>query len=200
MITPDSVEVEVERGPAVGTWEVRFVAPALPGTLALFAGILTLHRLDILAATIRKLPDGTVHDAFEVHPMPGASVDSALAETLRAQATAALAGRLNVAAALRALRREFVAGSHDAPEIVFETASEITTGVRVRTPDRPGLLHDLASALTAHGLRTRSITVLTVGGVARDTFRVVDAAGQPPVSPELFDRLRPALERAATGY
>ena len=53
------------------------------------------------------------------------------------------------------------------------------TAVRVSAPDRPGLLHDLAQAVSATGLNIRWAKVLTVDGTAIDTFHVVDSEGEP---------------------
>jgi len=53
------------------------------------------------------------------------------------------------------------------------------TAVRVTAPDRPGLLHDLAQAVSATDLNIRWAKVLTVDGMAIDTFHVVDADGGP---------------------
>jgi UTP:GlnB (protein PII) uridylyltransferase len=69
----------------------------------------------------------------------------------------------------------------------------------VRAADRVGLLHDLALALSSLGLDIRSVTALTSDGVARDTFRVVDAFGQPPRDPGLLARTQAAMLEAADG-
>jgi UTP:GlnB (protein PII) uridylyltransferase len=65
----------------------------------------------------------------------------------------------------------------------------------VRTADRLGLLHDIAASLTRHGFRTRSLTVLTYGGQAHDSFRVVDAGGSPIRDEMLLAAVRDDLLR-----
>ena len=66
--------------------------------------------------------------------------------------------------------------------------------MRVSAPDRPGLLHDLARAVSATGLDIRWAKVLTVDGLAVDTFHVVGPDGSvvddPGVLGHLAMRLR----------
>ncbi len=188
-----TVHAEVERGSVLGSWRVAFRSEAVPGTLAVFAGVLSLARLDISSALVSKRADGTVHDAFDVHPLEGAALCPADAEGLARAAADAMAGKLNLGLELRDLRRRFPATSSAAPVVEIVTDSEFTTGVKVRAADRPGLLYDIASALTRHGMRTRSLTVLTFGGQANDTFRVVDSAGAAPTSAPALERLRADL-------
>ena len=66
-----------------------------------------------------------------------------------------------------------------APIRVQTVSAGFDTAVRVSAPDRPGLLHDLAQAVSATGLNIRWAKVLTVDGMAIDTFHVVDADGGP---------------------
>ena len=66
-----------------------------------------------------------------------------------------------------------------APIKVQTVSAGFDTAVRVSAPDRPGLLHDLAQAVSATGLNIRWAKVLTVDGMAIDTFHVVDSEGGP---------------------
>lgn len=196
-ITHD-LTVTVSPGAASGTIVVEFHAEALPGTLAVFAGLLTIEGLDIYSATIHKYEDGTVRDQFEVRATHPRVDHDLLARHLCVKARNALLRRSSVAEQLRALPPRTTAALDCDPQVEFEMGSEITTGIRVRAADRPGLLHDLAWVLTENGLRTRSISVLTIAGIARDVFRVVDADGRPPVSKAKLEAVRAALLAACS--
>ena len=187
------VTAKVVAGPVTGTWTVTFKAAAVPGTLAVLAGTLSAARLDIVSAVIGLSADGTVADAFDVVPLDGGELEPTDAERLAAAASLALSGRHDLSAQLAQLRQRHPATSSVAPSVDFQLDSELTTGVRIVCADRPGLLHDLAAALTAHGLRTRSISVLTFGGRAHDVFRIVDANSNPPKDQRVLGRVRDDL-------
>lgn len=194
-----TVEASLEPAPMGDEYTVHFSSEALPGTLAVFAGVLALEGLDIGSAVVRKTLDGRVHDSFEIRAVDGGALSPDTANRLAVQAMSALNGGMDLAARLRAVRGGLSAKRSDVETLVeIETGSEFSTGVKVRTADRVGLLHDLAAALTAHGMRTRSLTVLTFDGRAHDTFRIVDANGAAPVSPVELEALSTALVAAAT--
>ena len=46
-------------------------------------------------------------------------------------------------------------------------------------PDRPGLLHDVARAVSTEGVTIRWAKVQTIEGIARDTFHIVGPDGGP---------------------
>lgn len=179
-VTGRTVKAEVERGRGLGDWIVKFESEAVPGTLAIFAGVLTLARLDITSAIVRKSGDGKVHDEFEVTPADGRILDASEGWTLAAAASRAMAGTLDLHGRLAAARAAHAPTASSWTTVEMMEDSELSTGIRVRTPDRPGLLHDIAFVLTKHGMRTRAITVITFGGEARDTFRIVDTYGDAP--------------------
>lgn len=190
-----TVQAAVDRSGTFGAWTVRFESEAVPGTLAVFAGVLSLRRLDIVSALIRKTAEGRVIDTFEVHPLEGADFSAADAPGLAEEAVAAMNGANTLGVQLRALRQRYPATETTLPIIEVMTDSSLTTGVKVRAADRPGLLYDIASTLTAHCLRTRSVTALTFGGHAYDTFRVVDSCGEPPQGERELAALVADLER-----
>lgn len=192
-----SVSVHIERGSTLGHWEVMFHGEAVPGALAVFTGTLALNRLDIASAIVRKTSDGMVRDSFDVTPLNGAGFGPGDAAVLAHMANDGLYGRCDIDARLRAERRLRPAVEQVvAPSVDISTDSELTTGITVRATDRLGLLHDIAATLTRHGMRTRSLTVLTFGGKAHDSFRVVDASGQPPRDEHGLELLRGALVAA----
>jgi [protein-PII] uridylyltransferase len=187
------IEATLGPGPTQDTWTVRFEAPSLQGVLASLAGTLTMAGFDIVSATIVARSDGTVLDSFDVVPLEGTVPRSETAPQLAERAAATLTGRYDLAGAIARLRERFVRRSDVESRIEVSVDSELTTGIKVTCADRPGLLYDLASTLSRHSLRCRAISVLTIGGRAVDTFRVIDARGVPPRDTTLLDRLRADL-------
>jgi [protein-PII] uridylyltransferase len=173
------IHTTVVPGPSSGTWTVTFRAEAVPGTLAAFAGTLTLARLDILSALVHRGHDGMVTDSFDVAPLEDLPFGTQDAEGLSTRASAALAGDRDLAGEIAELRRRYPGAQGIDPEVTLLTDSEVTTGIKVVCADHPGLLFDLTSTLTRHGLRTRSISMLTFRQRAHDTFRVVNHEGRP---------------------
>lgn len=185
---------EVTRGTTLGTWDVTFESEALPGTLAVFAGVLALSRLDISAAIMRCAAGERVRDTFTVSPLYGTRFSADDSESLAATVTSVLRGQIDLERDLRLARRETDGSLLAVPaHVVVKADSAFTTGINVRAADRLGLLHDIAATLTRHGLRTRAITVLTYGGMAHDSFRVVDGTGSAVNDGEVLDRVRAEL-------
>jgi len=71
-----------------------------------------------------------------------------------------------------------------------------TAEFRVESPDRPGLLHDLARAVSVAGWELEQVRVATLGPRALDAFRVT-RDGRAPETGEESDRLVAALREAA---
>lgn len=191
-----SVDVSVRPSHATDVWTVSFRTEARPGTLAALAGTLTAAGLDIVSAVVSVTADGTALDAFDVIPLDGRMLGHSDEPELARLATDALEGRRDLAGDLAAIRH---AAGHivaEPPQIEMSTDSELTTGIKVVCTDRIGLLFDLTNVLTKHRLRTRAISVLTFRGRAHDTFRVVDASGEPPKSAAVLDALRADLAAA----
>ena len=74
--------------PDVGFTELHLAAEDRPGLLALFAGVLSAYRIDILSARIASTSDGLALDVFDVRPPHGQLLDrqrwrSARADLLR---------------------------------------------------------------------------------------------------------------------
>lgn len=187
--TSRTVSASAEPGPMDGTWTVTFHSQAVPGTLAVFAGTLSAAGLDIFSALVKRNADNTVTDSFDVAPLEGVEFTPADAGQLAVLAEKTLNGCDDLAGKIRAARRTHAGQPGPEPRIETHTESSVTTGISVVCSDRPGLLYDLASALSRYDLRTRSLSVLTFNGRAYDTFWVVDGSGAPPEDAALLARL-----------
>lgn len=154
------------------------VAPDRPGLLALIAGVLTLDRLVVRSAAV-SAADGTAVVDWVVTRPAGEPPDGT---RLRSLLGRALAGSLDVGARLAArdgAGRLATDAAPAAPTVSLPPgASRSATVLEVRAADRPGLLFDVCSALTAGGAVVRSAHVSTVGGEVLDVFYLLGADGR----------------------
>ncbi len=132
-----------------------------PGFLAAVTGALADGGINVLEASAATWPDGAVIETFRVQPWTSPSMPE-------------LIGAIE-----RGLREPKPAMPIDGVRIDFDDlASPWTTICDVTAPDRPGLLHALATAFTACGLDVRSAVVTVDGPTARNRFEVTDRRGQ----------------------
>ncbi len=84
----------------------------------------------------------------------------------------------------------------------FQTASEIqfeqdegrmSTLLRLKTSDRPGLLRLVGQAFAAHKLRLSDARIATAGAEAQDTFAITDRENQPITDPERLHEIAKSL-------
>jgi Kef-type K+ transport system membrane component KefB len=156
---PIRPRVRVAVSPAAGgEWRVDVAGRDRPGLLAIVTGVLR-HEGDVRAASIATWPDGGALESFVVAgPRP---------DHIRL-------ARAIEAAGARSLSSQPLADA----EVVFDDGSPWHTRVEVRAPDRPGLLHELAVALTDAGCDVHAASVETCGALAVDRFDVTDRRGR----------------------
>ena len=163
----DDVRVAVGESETPGTWTIDVAARDRDGLLAMIAGALSARGLDIVAASVATWPDGAVLDSFTVRaaaatPATGLPDAEALEGEIRAQFDAVLSAPANPEATL---------GFDDA-------ASPFATVCDVGSPDRPGLLRQIAVGFTAAGLRVVAARLAVGGGRITDRFEVTRANGE----------------------
>ncbi|MDG4829537.1 [protein-PII] uridylyltransferase [Solwaraspora sp. WMMD1047] len=139
------------------------------GLLAAVAGILALHRLEVLAADA-SIIEGRALVEFRVQPRYGTPPDPiALAGDLRRVVT----GDVSVT---QRLRGRALAGRSTgaAPRVVWhrEAATDATV-LELRAANAAGLLYRIASALDGVGALVRAARISTLGGDVVDTFYLV---------------------------
>jgi [protein-PII] uridylyltransferase len=153
-------------------------APDRIGLLALVAGVLSLNRLNVLAARVmtvegRAVQEWTVRPAFGEPPA---------VEQLSDDMRRAIDGTYDVAA--RLARRDVdysrtPRSEHPEPVVVLAGGdSAATTVVEVRAHDEPGLLYRVAGAVAAAGVTIVGAKVSTLGADAVDVFFVTDPEGR----------------------
>ncbi len=189
----------VRLGPLAGTWHVDVVTRDRPGLFAAISGCLALAGLDALAGEAYTEASGIALDSFTVTSATLAPVGPATWAAFERALHASLRDPAGLDTRLAERRRHYpqrTVGRTDT-RITFGHHGPFTTGVRVRTADRVGLLHDLARAFEQAGFDIRRATVTTASGVADDTFEITDAQGTPPPPGEVTRRLAPLVRMAA---
>jgi [protein-PII] uridylyltransferase len=180
LVAGEGLMVEVEAHPPV--WRVSVATHDRAGLLAVVAGVLSVHRLSVRAASVTTVDDRAVQ-TWTVTPEFG---EPPGADTLREDLRAALEGRLDLRARLTARERAYPGRSIAVPPPrvdVHEGASDQATVVEVRAHDGPALLHRVASAIAGTGASVRSAQVATMGADALDVFYLVDRGGRPLARP-----------------
>jgi [protein-PII] uridylyltransferase len=196
---------------------IVMVSPGRPGVLALAAGVLALHSLQVHSADIRivELPEGSAAvESFTVSPRFGRLPDVAL---LRQDLMRALDGSLLLADALAAKERDYGESSTTATEpadtesrvLWFDDEATGAVVLELRTTDRIGLLYRVAAALDRNGVVVRWARVATLGSSVVDSFCLIAPAadhvsgGESPsdggaaLPPEARQRVERAVLSAA---
>jgi Kef-type K+ transport system membrane component KefB/predicted amino acid-binding ACT domain protein len=142
------------------TWRIDIACRDRPALLAVVTGVLARHGFDVEDAGATTWPDGAAVETFVVRAP--AEPD---AEVLQTDIEAALSTG---------------PASEPVPDAAVsfdDEASPWYTLCQVEAPDRPGLLHALASAFAACGADVHSVRASTVGGRAIDRFELTDGRG-----------------------
>jgi [protein-PII] uridylyltransferase len=156
------------------------VAPDRAGLFCKVAGVLALHKLDVVAAQAGSATDGYAVEQFTVEPAFGGEPDW---PAVAADVERALAGRLAVDARLSARARSYggrapTAASSAAPRVVADNEASMTaTVLEVRASDGVGVLYRITRAMAECELDIRAARISTVGHEVVDAFYVVDGLG-----------------------
>jgi [protein-PII] uridylyltransferase len=133
------------------------------GLLASVTGVFAAHDLDVIRAHVTTWGDGAALESFTVEPRPGSVVP-------------------DVAVLLPEIRDSLGERVHAVPlpeaVIAFDDAgSPWYTICEVRHPDRPGLLAQIAAALSLAGANVHAAELETKDGTAIDRFSLTDRDG-----------------------
>jgi Kef-type K+ transport system membrane component KefB len=148
-----------------GEWAVDVAARDRPGLLATIAGVLADHGLDILDALVATWGDGAALDSFRVRgtasrttPPDARGLESSIVDAFDAPLESP--------------------PTPDADVRFDDRSSPWYTLCEVRSPDRRGLLHDLAAGLASAGADVHSARLATIAGQAVDRFELTDRNGR----------------------
>ncbi|MGY0500720.1 [protein-PII] uridylyltransferase [Nocardia sp. FBN12] len=190
--TAGGVHVTLAPGDGKHTFVVTVIAPDEPGLLSDAAGVLALHSLRVLSASLGGAGDSAIN-TFVVMPKFGDPPDAGL---LRQELIRATSGALDLPAVL-AKREAEAAGTGPGryaraqPRLIWSPTS--TSGqviLELRADDRIGLLSRLAGAFAATGANVRWAKVVTMGSAVVDAF-CLDLGDTD--SPAVRDRIEKAV-------
>lgn len=181
--------------PAWDTAELTFVARDRHGLFADVVATLAAEGADVSGARVHTSDDGWAIDVFQLQHSQGgpyAEDDPRVSRRLEKAVVDAALGRRKPGAPAGVGPRTSVFDV--APVVVFDnpTGGEATI-IEASGRDRPGLLADLAQALSAAGLTIRSAHIESHGVRAVDAFYVTTRKGQRLTAKADQARVRDAL-------
>lgn len=196
--------VETEPLPARSVTEVTVYAADHAGLFSRIAGALAVAGASIVDARIHTLTNGMALDTFWVQDAAGGAFDQPhrLAK-LYVLIEQALSGHLRLHQEIPKLTKSLMGrrmrAIHVPPRVVIDNrASNTYTVLEVNGRDRPGLLHDVTSAISEQGLQIASAHVTTYGVRAVDVFYVKDVFGLKVENERKLSTLRDSLLAALT--
>jgi [protein-PII] uridylyltransferase len=180
-------------------WSLLVMAKDQTGLLAKIFGILALHNLNVLAAQIFTLGDGTAIDVLDVKSSVNKGYDEQDWEVLKKNLNLALDNRLGLAHRLAEKYRPVRSGDWQkhfkrrAQVVLNNEASDFYTIVEVYAEDRIGLLYDVTRTLADFGINIFRAKIGTKVDQVVDVFYVQDKKGQKISTPDLQEEIRNAL-------
>jgi [protein-PII] uridylyltransferase len=196
--------VVTEPSPARAVTEVTVYATDHPGLFSRIAGALAVAGASIVDARIHTMTNGRALDTFWVQDAAGGAFDQPhRIAKLAVLVEQALSGHLRLENEIpklaQALMGRRMRAIHVPPRVVVDNrASNSYTVLEVNGRDRPGLLHDVTSAISEQGLQIGSAHVTTYGVRAVDVFYVKDVFGLKVENERKLSGLRDALLGALT--
>ncbi|RMF87106.1 MAG: [protein-PII] uridylyltransferase [Nitrospirae bacterium] len=175
-----------------------------PGLFSRITGVLVGHRLDIKAAQVRTHRGGVVLDTLQFTDREGRRLADerrrrALLEDLRAVLEGRKRAEALVARREVGSRRPRHARRLPAEVRVDNRISRRATVLLLNAEDRPGLLHDVVTALAELNLYIRGAKIDTQAERVVDSFFVTDIFGHKIREEGRLARIRRRLEAAADG-
>jgi [protein-PII] uridylyltransferase len=196
--------VVTEPSHARAVTEITVYADDHPGLFSRIAGALAVAGASIVDARIHTMTNGMALDTFWVQDSAGGAFDQPhRIAKLAVLVEQALSGHLKLSQEIpklaQALLGRRMRAIHVPPRVVVDNrASNAYTVLEVNGRDRPGLLHDVTSAISEQGLQIGSAHVTTYGVRAVDVFYVKDVFGLKVENERKLNGLRDALLAALT--
>ncbi|MET7767608.1 [protein-PII] uridylyltransferase [Nocardia sp. NPDC005366] len=166
------VHVDLRPGEGKYTYTVTVIAPDTAGLLSDAAGVLALHSLRVLSASVGHEGPSAIN-TFVVSPKFGDPPEAGL---LRQELIRATAGDLDLSALLAKREREATGAGPNPyaqaqPRVIwFDSSTPGQAILELRAEDRIGLLSRLAATFAAAGANVRWAKVVTMGSAVVDAF------------------------------
>jgi [protein-PII] uridylyltransferase len=199
--------VRRQRGAAVevrkreSAWDLTLVAEDRPGLFASAAGTLAGFGMNILRAEAFSNRRGLVLDTFRfADPNRTLDLNPSEIDRLRATAERVISGRKDVRELLKNRPKPLPPSrkARIAAAVSFDPdASATATLIEIVAEDRPGLLYDLASAISMFGANIEVVLVDTEAHKAIDVFYVTKSGRK--LDPAEREKLGEALGAAVVG-
>jgi [protein-PII] uridylyltransferase len=176
----NGVAVELKRDETA--WRLTLIARDRSGLFAAAAGSLSSFGMNILRAEAFANRQGQVLDMFTFEdPLRNLDLNPPEVDRLRTVVERAISGKTDVRDLLRnrpkpqlPSRKARIAG-----RVAFDgAASQTATLVEIVAEDRPGLLYEVASAMSSSGANIEVVLIDTQAHKAIDVFYVTSAGGK----------------------
>jgi [protein-PII] uridylyltransferase len=170
------VAVDVRR--TESAWQLTLVAGDRPGLFAAAAGTLSSFGMNILKAEAFSNRRGLVLDTFTfADPMRSLDLNPSEVDRLRSTAERVIAGKTDVRELLRNRPKPALPSrkARIPARVSFDSESgAAATLIEIVAEDRPGLLYDLASAISSNGGNIEVVLIDTQAHKAIDVFYVTE--------------------------
>lgn len=191
--------VAVEIAPQAGAYLLTLLATDQPGLFARLCGALASFSMNIVKAEAASNASGCVLDFFRfVDPTRTLELNPSEMDRLEWTVECVVRGSVAVTDLLKRRRAtpRPSSGARIAPAVRFHNeASDSASLVDFTGEDRPGLLYDLTSAISAAGCNIELVMIDTEAHKALDVFYVTRNSQKLDESTQ--ERLREELERLA---
>ena len=177
--------------------EVTIYTADHPGLFSQIAGAMAVSGANIVGAKIFTMTNGMALDSFSIQDSTGSAyADKQHLERLKGRIEKTLHGEFKPE---REFAKKPTIPSRTkiftvAPRVLISnSASRTHSVIEINGRDRPGLLHDLTSAVTDLGLQISSALVTTYGERAVDVFYVKDGFGMQVTHDGKIEQIRDRL-------
>jgi [protein-PII] uridylyltransferase len=210
----DPFVAEVKHFPEREFSEFTVVTRDRPGLFSMLTGVLLVHGMNVLTASINTSRAGVALDIFRIShaDQPEATQRPARWERVIANLGPVLAGELDVEQLVASSQRPSILTKKFVPRVPteIEVDNEVSshfTVLDVYTQDRVGLLFAITNTLFHLGVSIHIAKIATNVDQVLDVFYVTDAAGKKildkgrlaHIQAELLQRLTTDQPQAATG-
>lgn len=192
------VALEIEH--LKGVHRLTLLTKDKPGLFTGVAGAISSFGLDIVKAEAFSNASGVVLDTFTfTDPHRTLELNPSEVDRLRGVVRNVVEGKQDVRALLRGRAKPLLPSRAKVPPRVLfrEEATEVATLVEIAAQDRPGLLHDLADAISSAGCNIEVVMIDTEAHKALDVFYVTHQGAK--LSPSVKEDLQARLLAACSG-